>query len=368
MKTRYRLIRRGNRGRTFYLVDSQTGKRTSLQTDDEDAAQQVVLAKNQALRQPTLNLHIAKAYLAGSDSGAPTRTWQHAMSELVESKQGANQRRWQTAIKDPAFDIIRKKVIIETQGEHLLAVLKAGTISTNVFLRKLHNFCLDMNWLAWPLIPKRQWPAVHFGEKRAITLAEHQAIVNRETNPERKAFYQLAWHFGASQSDLASFKAEDIDWEKRVIGYFRLKTKAVAQIHFGQEVSAILRSLPKTGPLFPYLITVRECDRATEFKQRCERLGIHGVTLHSYRYAWAERARKCGYPERFAQEALGHNSIAVHRAYAKRAKVQVPSLEDYERRPLGENVVVVNFQSVKKPDVSQATNTNASATKTAGIP
>ena len=42
------------------------------------------------------------------------------------------------------------------------------------------------------------------------------------------------------------------------------------------------------------------------------------MTLHSYRYAWAERAKICGYPERFAQEALGHNSKAVHRAYAKR--------------------------------------------------
>jgi hypothetical protein len=37
---------------------------------------------------------------------------------------------------------------------------------------------------------------------------------------------------------------------------------------------------------------------------------------------------KCGYPERFAQEALGHDSKAVHRAYAKHA--------DLSRRSLGE--------------------------------
>jgi hypothetical protein len=46
--------------------------------------------------------------------------------------------------------------------------------------------------------------------------------------------------------------------------------------------------------------------------------------LHSYRYAWAERAKVAGMPERFAQEALGHNSRAVDRAYAKRALVKVP--------------------------------------------
>jgi hypothetical protein len=37
-------------------------------------------------------------------------------------------------------------------------------------------------------------------------------------------------------------------------------------------------------------------------------------------------------PERFAQEALGHNSVAVHRAYAKNAQVKVPSLEEYEKK------------------------------------
>jgi integrase len=76
---------------------------------------------------------------------------------------------------------------------------------------------------------------------------------------------------------------------------------------------------------------VRAGDRATEFKQRCDGLGISGVSLHSYRYAWAERALKCGFPERFAQQALGHNSKAVHRAYAKRAEVTVPSLADWEK-------------------------------------
>jgi hypothetical protein len=40
---------------------------------------------------------------------------------------------------------------------------------------------------------------------------------------------------------------------------------------------------------------------------------------------------KCGFPERFAQQALGHNSQAVHRAYAKHAEVTVPSLADWEK-------------------------------------
>jgi integrase len=77
---------------------------------------------------------------------------------------------------------------------------------------------------------------------------------------------------------------------------------------------------------------MRAGDRATEFKQRYAGLGVEGVALYSYRYAWAERAKTVGYPERFAQEALGHNSKAVHRAYAKRALMKIPSLEHYEQQ------------------------------------
>jgi len=197
-------------------------------------------------------------------------------------------------------------------------------------------YCVDMNWLPWPLVPKRQWPVVRFKDKRAITWEEHFRIVAREQNPERKAFYQLAWHLGASQSDLAHLQAEDVDWQARIICFVRMKTRwrgcTPPQIRFGNEVEEILATLPKTGPLFPYLAAVRAGDRSTEFHQRCVGLGIKGVSLHSYRYAWAERAKTAGYPERFAQMALGHNSKAVHRAYAKKAQVTLPPLEEYERK------------------------------------
>jgi integrase len=68
------------------------------------------------------------------------------------------------------------------------------------------------------------------------------------------------------------------------------------------------------------------------FIKRLKSVDVSGVSLHSYRYAWAERAKEAGYPERFAMQALGHTSKAVHRAYAKKTQVVVPALEDYEKR------------------------------------
>jgi integrase len=331
MKCRFILYRR-KRGGMYYLEDTLTRKQESLGTRDRAEATSLLNARNESVRQPQLNLQIAKAYLSGTDSGVSTRTWQNALDAIVETKHGSTRDRWQRAAKDKALDLIRQRVIVETQAEHFLASLKAGTVSTNVHLRKLHNFCLAMNWLSWPLVPKRLWPEVRFQSKRAITLAEHQLIIGREKNPERCAFYELCWHLGGSQSDIANLKAEDIDWNNRTIAYLRQKTGSLAMIHFGPEIEAVLRRLPVSEFLFPYLQSVRCGDRATEFKQRCGGLGIKGVSLHSYRYAWAERAKVAGYPERFAQEALGHNSKAVHRAYAKKALVVLPTLEEYERK------------------------------------
>lgn len=234
--------------------------------------------------------------------------------------------------------------LVETKGEELLAVMRKGGVSTNQHMRRLHNFCVDMNWLPWPLIPKRQWPAVRHKEMRAITWEEHHRIVEREGNIERKAFYQLAWYLGASQGDLANLHAEDVDWDSRTITYVRMKTKwrenqTPPQIRFGQSVADILNTLPKEGPLFPYLRGRLPGYRANEFRERCRGLAIQGVSLHSYRYAWAERAKTAGYPERFAQLALGHNSKAVHRAYARNARVTLPPLEDYEKNMTSAPVV-----------------------------
>ena len=330
MTKRYRIYRRHSG--IYYAFDRLSGKRESLETDDRQTALRLLHAHNEAQQQPIINRQIARAYLAAGDPVISKRTWLEVIQEIIKTKKGETHERWIRASKDHAFDTIRDLPVFETRAEHFLRVLEKGRVATNVFLRRIHNFALDMSWLPWPVLPKKQWPTVVYGRKRAITLEEHHAILTREQNPERRAYYELCWHLGGSQGDMAGLNTDDIDWSKRVVSYHRKKTKTVAVLRFGDEVAALLRRLPKSGPLFPYLIRVRTTDRATEFKQRCDGLRIKGVTLHSYRYAWAERAKTAGYPERFAQEALGHNSKAVHRAYARKAKVELPSLGEYERR------------------------------------
>lgn len=65
------------------------------------------------------------------------------------------------------------------------------------------------------------------------------------------------------------------------------------------------------------------------------------------------------FPERFAQEALGHNSKAVHRAYARRAQVKLHSLESCERQ-------AAEGRIIQLPPLSSEMHTNGHRGHTVG--
>ena len=152
MTTRYRLIQRGSRGGMFYSVDKNTGKRSSLETNDRAEALGKITALNQAAQQPAMNLNLDKIYLRPGDPLVAERTWQTVLDEIIRTKTAENQKRRVTMAKSQWLDPIRNRLLIETEGEHLLHVLQCGKVSVNVYLRRMHNFAIDMNWL--PISPQ----------------------------------------------------------------------------------------------------------------------------------------------------------------------------------------------------------------------
>lgn len=153
------MIFRGRGRGNYYCGDTRTGKRASLGAVSKAEARRIVDAKNEAQRQPALNLQLARAYLGHSDPRLSERTWGEALQLLSDSKQGANRDRWLTVAKDKALKDLLPRVIMATDSETLLKIIKIGMVSTNVFLRRPHNLCVDMNGLPVQLVPKRQWPA-----------------------------------------------------------------------------------------------------------------------------------------------------------------------------------------------------------------
>src|SRR5580658_3221060 len=110
MKPRFILFRRAG---VFYSEDTTTGKQHSLRTKDEAEALAILHSKNEAHRQPVLNLQIARTYLT-------------AIDELTKTKTDSTRHRHETAMKDKAFDIIRNLPILETRSAHFLKVLELG--------------------------------------------------------------------------------------------------------------------------------------------------------------------------------------------------------------------------------------------------
>lgn len=251
----YRIFRR--RGGVYYIHDSVTGKQQSLRTKLKKEAERVLHAKQEAKVQPSINRQIARAYLHAADENYVKRTWADVMAAIIATKTGTTGERWETASRDTAYDLIRNRVVTETPSEIFLEVMRRGGVSTNIFLRRIHNFAVGMDFLLSPVIPRRAWPSYRHKPKRAITRDEHERIIAAEVNRERRLFYESCWHLGASQGDIARLHAEDINWSGRVINFDRSKTRwrgqQPPQVRIGRTFEAVLRDLPDSGPLFPYL-------------------------------------------------------------------------------------------------------------------
>ena len=331
MQLKYRFYQRS--GGVFYWQEIGTSNRGSLRTKDRAEAQRLVQAMNEAHKQPTLNLALGRAYLSAHDPKMCTRTWQDVMDEMARHGRPTTQTRCARAMRSRAYDPIRSKPLVESTAEDFLSICHAHGNSVGHYLRRLHNLALNLGWLAWPVLPKAAWPKIRSTSKRATTAEEHAAIIASEHNPERRAYYEFLYETGAAQTDAANMTAAQIDWRTGVLTYRRQKlddSSEPARLTIGKKLRAILLTLPEKGDLFPTIKRSHANARATEFRRRCRIAGVSGVSLHSYRHSWAQRAKSCGYPQRFAQEALGHDSPAVHEAYARGAVVICPALDEYE--------------------------------------
>lgn len=315
----------------YYLQDAQTGRRESLNTRSKREAEQTRAARNDAAANPRVGLAMAKAILTTYDPQMARRTWQDVMEEFCRRGKPQTQTDRRRLLARRPFDSIRLKKLIETTNDDFICLLRASGDQAHHNLRCLQNLALGMGWLPWPILPPRLWPSVPHRRKRGVTFPEHQLIVRAEADAEWRHYYELLWETGASQTDAAKLRAENVDWNRCVLSYQRQKTEEWAHLSIGEQLRALLQRLPDSGHWFPHIAKMRSSARAAEFFYHCRSLGINGVSLHSYRYAWAERARACGYPERWAQNALGHDSRAVHQAYAKGGMAVCPSLDEYEK-------------------------------------
>ena len=78
MQPKYRIYRRGKG--VFYWQENGTANRGSLRTKNRADAEELMRAKNEAQRQPALNLALGR-YLAPHNPQMTGRTWQRVMDQ-----------------------------------------------------------------------------------------------------------------------------------------------------------------------------------------------------------------------------------------------------------------------------------------------
>jgi len=115
------------------------------------------------------------------------------MEKYVASGVESTKDRKERAFRSRPFVGLHKLKLIDTSAEHFFSVLehkKAGT-STNHYLRRLHNYALHLGWLLSPVMADAAWPVVRGKKFSAITEDEHQRIIAKEGNEERRLYYEL---------------------------------------------------------------------------------------------------------------------------------------------------------------------------------
>jgi hypothetical protein len=172
------------RNGVYYFEDTDTGKQKSLQTRDRSDAARLISVMNEAAKNPAhLNLQIGRIYLSASDAKAATRTWKDVLTAVLPTTKGPTLERWEEAAKDKAYTGLWPIRVLETQPVQFPEILNTGTVSTNVFLRRLSNFAIGMGWLPLPILPKKLWPIVRL-PKRLCTRGSYFARYDELQYPD----------------------------------------------------------------------------------------------------------------------------------------------------------------------------------------
>jgi integrase len=116
--------------------------------------------------------------------------------------------------------------------------------------------------------------------RRAITLTEHNLILDSLTDPEWRLYLWLLWFTGASQTDGANLTSQNIDWPNRVLSYRRRKLEGrklqlpAASLGIGKGLEEVLKQLPSEEALFPEISKMDDRSRACFFWKLSKRLKI----------------------------------------------------------------------------------------------
>ena len=268
----------------------------------------------------------------------------HGASTIRTIKSGWNNSCW---------NFIREKRLIETEPRDLLNPLRGKGMGIMQLIRRMHEHAVGYQMIPYPIVGSKMWPVYdNKPMSMAITEEQHTKVIDRITTMRRNrwsdetadqwrsewiAYLWILWFTGASNKDAAELKAENINWRDMVIEFSRSKwvnkdKLEPCRIVIGPRFAEVLRALPKDGLLLPILGNKNTSKRYDFFHKQTVALEIEGISIHGYRYAFAERSKENGMSIEDRMATLGHNTYEVHRNYGRTAKVVPVSIEVLDGR------------------------------------
>jgi integrase len=333
-KKKYYLFKRQGR----YYLQNQKGKQTSLRTKDLREAEKILasLVASDGSAAAVVRKQ-AMMMLRENDPQYFGRSWGQLFDKYIGRCELPHQReRLKRSLESPVLQSIRDQQIVATDPDIFMESILRLKQSIRYHVQLAYRYGIKVNWVSRDLLDDDLWPEVRWRHFRAITEEEHRRLCETVEDPERRNYYELLWHIGASQGDAARLEASNIDWGRKLLVFRRAKLKPEnppAMIRIGPALEELLKKLPSQGPLFPKISKEKINRRSGDFWRRCRRLGFPpGCVLHSYRYAWIQRAAQAGMPERYAMAMMGHQSRMVHQSYAEKALIECPSLEEFGKK------------------------------------
>ena len=167
-------------------------------------------------------------------------------------------------------------------------------------------------------------------EKRALTVAESDAIPSLVLDLKTKCLVYLLMYTGMRKSEVLALSKSDIDWGANVIHVTKSLVFKVNKSDFKTtKTKASIRDIPILVPLAPilkdYLCSINSdllftCEDGSSLSDTAYRIlfgkfvlamGSTDITAHTFRHNFATILYNAGVDVKTAQYILGHTSITV---------------------------------------------------------
>lgn len=158
---------------------------------------------------------------------------------------------------------------------------------------------------------------------KAFTVEEQNLFMSAAKGTPYDFLFNLLLSTGLRIGEALALTTDDFDLERKEVTVNKnvvfMGTKRIVQdepktssgvrvLPLSSKVIEMYRSMNFNGDIFP---TLRQDTARTAMRRICEKINLHGFSLHSFRTTFATRHAEAGTPDKILQYYMGHSDITL---------------------------------------------------------